>query len=160
MVKSTIDDAPVPSAFGLRPVAEKTHDAATKMSRLELCTTTDGASPDQSPDIASARVLGLPTVYAAIIHDADGVRLLVVGASREAVTAGLARYVRRHAAERLWPHDRRRVERLLARGMLDAAVGEYFERVGARWDEECLYRGTTELVSEHLLRAAGTGDGV
>ena len=50
----------------------------------------------------------------------------------------VARYVRRHADDQLWPADARDVRALLEGGRLDAAIGRYFALVGARWDKEWL----------------------
>ena len=73
----------------------------------------------------------------AVVCAPDGVLTVEAGPTRDAVLARLADYVGRHAADRLWPADARRVRRLLVRGLLDAAVRHYFA-APARWDEEWL----------------------
>lgn len=112
-------------------------------------------APDDALD-ASMPGDATPELYAAVVHAADGVRFLAVRPTRAALTALLADYAGRSAPERLWADDAERVGWLLARGCLDAAVDEYFARVGERWDEECLYRGPTELMPARPAGAEGS----
>jgi len=122
------------------------------MSIRDGCPATTGFTPGPAADGGQTRTLDPPTVYAAVVHAPDGVRFLEVCASRAALTARLVDYVRRCAGERLWPDDAAHIERLVAVGMWDAAVDEYFACVSARWDEECLYRASTVLAPECPLR--------
>lgn len=78
------------------------------------------------------------TLYVAIVHAPDGVRLVTAGASRVEVVQRLADYVRSRVTDALWPDDARHVRSLLARGEPEAAVEVYFGRVGDRWDGEWL----------------------
>ncbi len=82
----------------------------------------------------------------AVVCAPDGVLLVEAGPTRDVVLARLAEYVRRHAADRLWPADARRVHRLLDRGMHEGAVRQYFA-APARWDEEWLHWSVTGAVA-------------
>jgi hypothetical protein len=77
-------------------------------------------------------------IYVAMVHAADGLRLVVAGASRAELVRRLAEYVRRRAVHMLTDEHARHVRGLLARGEMEAAVETYFGLVGERWDEEWL----------------------
>jgi hypothetical protein len=81
---------------------------------------------------------GEQTLHVAVVYGGNDVRYVTAAASRAALVARLADYVRRHAANQLWPDDARRLRRLLAARRFDAAVEHYFASVGGRWDEERL----------------------
>jgi hypothetical protein len=96
------------------------------------------ADRHHSPPLDPARADRTAVGCVAVVCAPDGVRLVEVGPTRDAVLARLVSYVRRYAPNQLWPADARRVHRLLARGLLDAAVRHYFD-APARWDEEWLW---------------------
>jgi hypothetical protein len=85
-------------------------------------------------------------VHVAVVLATDGVRAIVAATTRDRLFAGLADYVARAAADRLWPADARRTQTLLAVGAHEAAVAHYFASVGARWDEEWLELRVLELL--------------
>jgi hypothetical protein len=80
-----------------------------------------------------ARVL-----FVAVVVAWDHVRFTASAPSRHQLLQHVARYVRRHVDDQLWPTDARDVRVLLEGGRLEAAVGRYFALVGARWDKEWL----------------------
>lgn len=85
-------------------------------------------------------------VHVAVVLSADGVRAVVAATTRDRLFAGLADYVARAAADRLWPADARRTRTLLAVGANEAAVAHYFDSVGERWDKEWLELRALELL--------------
>jgi hypothetical protein len=74
----------------------------------------------------------------AIVHAADGVRLVTTAESREILFARLAEYVRERCDDMLWSDAAAQVRALLVAGDLHAAITLYFARTGERWDEEIL----------------------
>jgi hypothetical protein len=78
----------------------------------------------------------VPASHTAFVYAFDGVRFTASARSRRALMERLADYVRRHAGDRLWPQDARRVDQLLDGGAHEEAVELYFAVVGQRWDEE------------------------
>jgi hypothetical protein len=80
----------------------------------------------------------------AIVHTPDGVRFVATGASREAVAARVAGYVRERCDDVLWADAASEERTMLALGNLDAAITAYFGRVGERWDDERLELFTGE----------------
>ncbi|HEX8146934.1 MAG TPA: hypothetical protein VF591_07125 [Pyrinomonadaceae bacterium] len=89
----------------------------------------DGAPPTEH---------GGRTLHVAVVYGSNEVRYVTAAATRAALAARLADYVRRHAGNQLWPGDARRLRRLLAARRFEAAVEHYFASVGGRWDEERL----------------------
>lgn len=77
-------------------------------------------------------------LYLAVIHAADGVRLLAVAEDRAALTEQVAAYVRENASINLWPRDAAEVHALLRRGDAATAIQRYFDTCGTRWDQEWL----------------------
>jgi hypothetical protein len=77
-------------------------------------------------------------VFVAVVHTADGLRLMAVAESRAELVRRLADYVRRRSAHVLRTEHARHVRGLLARGELEAAVEVYFGLVGENGDEEWL----------------------
>lgn len=90
------------------------------------------ARPEPRPEAAEG------ALFVAVVHAADGVRLVAAGASRPELVRQIAEYVRGRAAHVLRADHARHVRVLLARGELEAAVEVYFGLVGERWDEEWL----------------------
>jgi hypothetical protein len=78
----------------------------------------------------------VPAPYTAVVYALDGVRLVAAATSRRALMQRVADYVQRHAGERLWATDARRVHQLVAGAAHEDAVEYYFAMVGQRWDEE------------------------
>ena len=89
--------------------------------------------PRERGTTQDARVL-----FVAVVVAWDRVRFTAAAASRPQLLQDVARYVRRHADDQLWPADARDVRALLEAGRLEAAIGRYFALVGARWDKEWL----------------------
>ena len=85
-------------------------------------------------------------LFVAVVHAADGVRLVVAAESRPELVRRLAEYVRRRAVHVLRAAHARHVRELLARGELEGAVEVYFGLVGERWYEEWLV--TTALAND------------
>ena len=78
----------------------------------------------------------VPAPHTGIVYALDGARFVAAAASRRALMRRLAGYVGRHAEQRLWPDDARRVQNLLAEAAHEEAVELYFALVGERWEEE------------------------
>jgi hypothetical protein len=102
-------------------------------------------------------------LFVAVVHAADGVRLVATAVSRAEIVRRLAEYVRRRAVHVLRADHARHVRELLARGELEGAIEVYFGLVGERWDEEWLV--TTALanhswwdVAASLAAVAGVSD--
>ena len=76
--------------------------------------------------------------FVAVVHAADGVRLLVATDSRRELVLRLAEYARQRCNHALRPDHARHLRGLLVRGEFEAAVELYFGLVGQRWDEEWL----------------------
>ena len=85
-------------------------------------------------------------LHVAVVHTVNAVHLIAAAASRPALIARLGDYVRRRAGSQLWPHDARRLRRLLSKGQVDEAIELYFASVGERWDEERLVTSVVEVV--------------
>jgi len=85
-------------------------------------------------------------LFVAVVHAADGVRLVAAAESRAELVRRLAEYVRRRAVHVLRAQHARHVRELLARGELEGAVEVYFGLVGERWDDEWLV--TTALTND------------
>ena len=114
------------------------------------------------------------TTIVAVVQAADGVRFVAAGKSADEVMELRVDYVCRRCEHVLWPRAAARVGELIEAGDSNGAVAEYFDNVGARWDEERLHtfcttrdlvttrielrRGPRLVVSdgEGLQRAAGT----
>jgi hypothetical protein len=77
-------------------------------------------------------------LFVAVVVAWDRVRFTASAASRPELVQHVARYVRRHADDHLWPPDAREVRALLDGGRFETAVERYFALVGGRWDKEWL----------------------
>ena len=77
-----------------------------------------------------------PAPHTAVVYAIDGVRFVAAATSRRALLRRVAQYVERHAGDRLWANDARRVHHLLDVAAHEEAVELYFALVGERWDEE------------------------
>ena len=74
----------------------------------------------------------------AVVHGADGVRLVANSSCADALVARIAKYVCERCDHVLWPDAARETRALLDDGNMYAAIALYFARVGDRWDEERL----------------------
>ena len=74
----------------------------------------------------------------AVVQASDGVRLVAGGQSADEVADLLVGYIRRGCDDVLWPRAAARVRAFIDAGDSYAAIEEYFEHVGARWDDERL----------------------
>jgi hypothetical protein len=79
--------------------------------------------------------------YTAIVHAADGVRLVAVARRPDEIAARVVDYIRERCDQTLWPADARRVHALIDDRELYAAIALYFLSIGGRWDEEKLELG-------------------
>jgi hypothetical protein len=75
---------------------------------------------------------------AVVVQAADGVRFVAAGRCADDVSEALVVYIRDRCDDVLWPRDASRVRSLIEAGRYFTAIAEYFEHVGARWDEERL----------------------
>lgn len=73
-----------------------------------------------------------------IVSAVDGARFAAVAPDAEGCLVQVASYVADHASAQLWPSSARRVHELLAAGDPSAAVAEYFQHAGERWEAEWL----------------------
>lgn len=87
------------------------------------------------------------TAFSAVVRAADGVRFVAVGRGPDEVAELLVNYIRARCDDVLWPCDASRVRTLIDAGEPYAAIDEYFEHVGSRWDEERL-----EHIASHQRR--------
>jgi hypothetical protein len=78
-------------------------------------------------------------LHVAVVHAADGVRVVMAEGSRASLLLRLAEYVRGRAPHALWPDEAERVRRALAAGRRREAIEVYFAEVGRRWDAEVLF---------------------
>lgn len=84
-------------------------------------------------------------LHIALVSSLDGIRFVVIEWSGEALIQRLSGYVEAKAEDVLWPDSAGRVRRLLSQGRSDAAIEEYFTRVGDRWDAEFLHREVVQM---------------
>jgi hypothetical protein len=91
-------------------------------------------------------------VHVAVIGAADGVRLVAVGRTRDALLRRVAEYVERRVDLELPEEEAARIRRQLASGEIEAAVHGYFACDARRWDEEWLHLTTAR---EPRARARG-----
>ena len=101
-------------------------------------------------------IRGGQTLHVAVVYGVNDVRYVTAAESRAELAVRLANYVRRHAGHQLSPGDARRLRRLLAARLFEAAVEHYFARVGRRWDEERLVVEAVDL--ERVPDAASLTD--
>lgn len=78
------------------------------------------------------------TTFVSVVWAIDGPRFAAVAATEDDCLAQICRYVAEQAPWQLWPPSAGRVATLLAAGDQAAAVREYFNHVGERWDAEWL----------------------
>jgi hypothetical protein len=86
----------------------------------------------------SQRDIDRTTMVTAVVQASDGIRFVAAAQSADHVAEGLIEYIRRRCDDVLWPRAAARVWALIEAGELYSAIGEYFEHVGSRWDEERL----------------------
>jgi len=98
------------------------------------------------------------TTTVAVISAADGVRCVASGEWNEDVLPALVCYVKQRADDVLWPESASRVRASIAEGRSHAAVVEYFETVGARWDDECLAIYVVRRDDADPVATAAVGD--
>lgn len=84
-------------------------------------------------------------VYVSIICAIDGARFATVAASEQECLSQIASYVADQAARQLRPPSAARVYEFLAAGDAAAAVAEYFQHTGERWDREWLVTTSLDL---------------
>lgn len=92
------------------------------------------------------------TTIVAVVQAEDGVQFVAAGKSADEVAELLVDYIARRACHVLWPITAKRVAELIDAGDTNAAIAEYFENVGSRWDEERLqtYSTTRDLVTTQV----------
>lgn len=73
-----------------------------------------------------------------IVCAIDGARFVAVAATEQDCLVQVASYVAEHASLQLWSSSARRVHDLLGAGDLAAAVADYFQHAGERWEAEWL----------------------
>jgi len=96
------------------------------------------------------------TAHSAVVRAADGVRFVAVGRGPDEVARLLVDYIRGRCDHVLWPCDASRVRTLIDAGESYAAIDEYFEHVGSRWDEERLFCHPEERSDEGPLYRRGS----
>jgi hypothetical protein len=78
------------------------------------------------------------TLYIAVVHAVDGIRVVAGADSRAELVGLLAEYAGQRFSHTLGADEARHLRGLLARGELEAAVEVYFGLVGRRRGEEWL----------------------
>ena len=78
------------------------------------------------------------TLYVSIVCAVDGARFAAVASSEQGCLAQVATYVSEQAAGQLKAESATRVRELLEAGDAAAAVAEYFQHTGERWEPEWL----------------------
>ncbi len=73
-----------------------------------------------------------------IVCAIDGARFIAIAATEQDCLVQVASYVADHASLQLWPSSAHHVHDLLAAGELAAAVADYFQHAGERWEVEWL----------------------
>lgn len=96
-------------------------------------------------------------VVAAVVQAADGVRFVAVGVCGDQVAEPLVDYVRQRCDHVLWPRAASRVRALIEAGETYAAIAEYFDHVGSRWDEERLQVHVIARVDDPAWSTPPTG---
>ena len=82
-------------------------------------------------------------LYIAIVFTPDGIQFAAGCRTERTLVRLLAAYVVRRSRQQLLAADALRIRRLVRRGAAAEAVAHYFSRVGARWDEDQLFRFST-----------------
>lgn len=103
-----------------------------------MSTIADSKMPPATDGERGGSVQPQMTLFVAVVHAADGIRLLAAVRSRIELVRRLAEYARRRGVHVLRPEHARHMRALITRGELEAAVELYFGLVGERWDKEWL----------------------
>jgi hypothetical protein len=91
--------------------------------------------PERWSDMIAAEER-LPGPYSATIYARDGLRFRTAANTTAALKREVARYISQRAESQLWEPDAAEVSRLLNIGAVNAAIEQYFDSVGKRWDDE------------------------